>query len=113
MRKQPKKHDIRISFANKKDKGAKPSVSAAKVRKLLTEIQALGADNGVAEAQACTTESCGGVVKGVKGIAAELGVTLTCRYTCIWFYSQLGGWQKECYFKCNDGKGLTIEGTGA
>jgi hypothetical protein len=102
------RHEIRISFLSKKSPRAKPSISAVKARQLLT---ALNKRTGVVEAQACTAANCGGVVKGVKAVAAEFGVTLTCRYTCKWFYSEGGGWRKECYFKCKDGN-LTVEGTG-
>jgi hypothetical protein len=97
--------DIKISFSNEKDQDAKPPISAAKVRQFVTEIQAIK----VAEMENCE-QDCGGAVRGVKALAAEFGQAVNCRYTCKWFYSEGGGWQKECYFKCA-GSGLTIEGT--
>jgi hypothetical protein len=106
------KLNIRLSFLNEKNLRAKPSISAAKAQRLVSEIEAIS--GGGAAAESCTTESCGQVVKGVKLLAAKFDVTLTCRYTCKWFYSTGGGWQKECYFKCNDkDRGITLEGTGS
>jgi hypothetical protein len=105
------KYDVRLSFLDKKNPDTKPSISDEKARQLLDAIEALDGDEVVAS-QACTNESCGQVVKGVKRLAAEFDVTLSCRYTCIWTYSKLGGWQRECYFRCS-GKGITLEGTGA
>jgi len=79
----------------------------------MTELRALTGGTGAAAAASCTTESCRQVVKGVKALYAKLlGEQLSCKYTCKWFYSQGGGWQKECYFRCS-GKGVTMEGTGS
>jgi hypothetical protein len=104
------RRDVRVSFLSKNPR-VKPPISAAKARQLVTEIQGV---MGAAQLQeGCTAESCAEVVRDVKRIAAAFDVTLTCRYTCKWFWSAGGGWQKECYFKCNDGNGLTIEGTGS
>ena len=100
---------VRISFSSKNPR-AKPTISAQEARRLVTEIEDFGR-TGVAEAQACTIDSCREKVRGVKAIAAKFGRTLSCKYACKWFYSKGGGWQKECYFVCNDGKGVTLEGT--
>jgi hypothetical protein len=106
---------ITISFSDKKNLRAKPSISSAKARQFLTKVQALDERNGTAPTQACTSDGCGGVVKGVKSIATDVfGVDLTCSYGCRWFYSIGGGWQKECYFRCHDSsRQITVEGTGS
>jgi hypothetical protein len=103
------KRDVRISFLSK-NPDAKPPISAAKARQLVTEIQAISGGKGEA-AEGCTGEGCGQVVQGVKSLVSQLGISVSCRYTCKWFYSVGGGWQNECYFVCNGG-GLSIEGTG-
>ena len=107
------RHNVTITFLDKKNPRGKPSISSAKTRQLLTEIEAFSEREGTAQTQGCTTEGCGGVVRGVKGIAADFGVALSCSYSCRWFYSTGGGWQKECYFRCHDSsRRITIEGTG-
>jgi len=106
------KRDVRISFLNRNPR-AQPSISPAQARQLVKRIQGIKINGrkGV-ELAACTSDSCGRVVQRVKSIYGSLtSSTLGCKYTCKWFYSKAGGWQKECYFKCSDG-GLTIEGTG-
>jgi hypothetical protein len=103
------KYDVRLYFSDKRNPSAKPSTKA---RQLQEAIEAINRDETVG-LSACTTESCAQVVRGVKALAAQFDYKLSCRYKCIWTWSKLGGWQKECYFRCSDSqRGLSVEGTG-
>jgi hypothetical protein len=100
---------LKLSFRDDKNPNAKPPMSEAEARRLVTAIDEGKWREGVVVAeQGCTYEGCGQKVEGLKGLIASFGVSVACRYSCEWFYSQGGGWQHVCYANCS-GKGVSIE----
>lgn len=102
---------VRLSFRDPKNPDAKPPLSEDQAQRLAAAIEEGKWRDGVVVAEeGCTYEGCGVKVDGLKRLIAELGASVTCRYSCEWFYSTGGGWQHVCYANCS-GKGLSIEAT--
>src|SRR5262249_19836279 len=101
------KPNVTISFLS--EKGRKPVISAAKAERLMAELRAVS--GGVMQAAACSTSTCSAKRNGMKGALEYIfGGAFSCRSDCKWFWSKGGGWQYECYIRCNNGKGLEVEG---
>jgi hypothetical protein len=83
-----------------------PALSPKAIRQLETaHVKWLKASD-FAEAQACDSSVCFGVVHEIKRFLGGLGFSLTCnRSRCTWtFDPHRGGWIRVCSVDCSDGK---------
>jgi hypothetical protein len=99
---------VTLSFRDEKNLDAKPPISDAEARRLLTAIEAGDWAKGVPEETDCTLAGCGLKTAGLKQLINLSGITVSCRYSCEWFYSKGGGWEHVCYANCQGG-GLQME----
>jgi hypothetical protein len=102
---------VTLSARDEKNPGAKPSLSDAEARRLLAAVEGGDWIGEAQDAEDCTYAGCGVKVANLKQlIAAVTGRTVSCNYSCEWFYSTGGGWEHVCYANCQ-GPGITLEAT--